>query len=658
MKKSSLILLFAAYIIGIILADTFHFQWVISFTLWSLFVLVFIILHYFGAKKIAFKPWITCSILLIFLSSGTVNYTLKLPQNYSNEFSAHFLLKDQLVGEVIDYQKGKGDYDKAIIAVDQVIKPHKSLNVKGKLLCYVKSQDHDLFEGAVIQFQPNLQRIKNKNNPGEFNAERYWEIRGIQQMSFINDNQIIRLGETVTFKRFWTNSRNYLKSVIQNRVSPKNQGLMIALVLGDKSDLKAESRSQFANAGAMHVLAVSGMHVGILLGILTFLFKHIKPFRKRNLYLYVSLAILWAYAFLTGLPASVFRAVMMFTILGIGQIAGRRLFSLFNIFASALILLIIDPTLLFNIGFQLSYLAVLSIGIFYQPIRNLYQSKYLIPRKLWEGIAIGFAAQIGTVPISLYYFNQFPNYFLLSNIGILLIASAAMISVLALLVFHWVPLLSDIFVYISEYIFSIFNGFIEWINTLPGVISIGFSPSLTLVSLIYIGIILSWFFWKRQNIKYFIINLSALFICLVSLIISREINKSKKELVFINHYENVMFIKENRKLWVIHNEHLSNVKSLEYLIKGYEGKAGIMAKVTPIKRNESLIISDDIQVTSTKDRINLSYYGQNYILPTKQRLTTLRKEDIIIKGDWNTFFPKDKAQISTSDKAYVVNNNP
>src|SRR5690554_5649590 len=244
---------------------------------------------------------------------------------------------------------------------------------------------------------------------------------------------------------------------------------------------------------------------------------------------------LWCFAFLTGMSASVVRAVMMFSIMGFGQLMGKKFFGLHAIFASALLLLIFNPLVLFDIGFQLSYLAVLGISLFYQPIVKLFTSSHKIINWFWQGTVIGIAAQIGTVPISLIYFNQFPNYFLLTNIGLLVLAFIAFIGVLVLFISHLIPMLVDALSYLVNLIFDILTYFITWINSLPGEVSTGFTPHILQVALLYIAILFSLYQWQKGNFKKFIFTVLFLFVLSVSLIYNRENNKFKKELIVLNH---------------------------------------------------------------------------------------------------------------------------
>ena len=655
MIKSSVFTALSAFLIGIFAGDYLDIHWVLIFTIWATFLLILIVLLKFGKQVFFFKKWIIWCVVMVLFFSGMLGYQLKMPISFEQNYNRLYLENDRLIGQIIDYQKGKGDYDKAIISVKQIVKPHTNVYAQGQILCYIKVSSKVFSEGSVVLLEPELRPIKNKNNPGEFDAEKYWKVKGINKISFLSDENVSELGFIESFSGFWTKSREYLINILKEKISEENQGLVVALTLGDKSKLSIEKRNHFANAGAMHVLAVSGMHVGILLGFLQWIFFLIKPFRKRNLYLYFALILIWAFAFLTGMSASVSRAVAMFSILAIGQLMGKKFFGLQAIFSSALILLIINPLLLFDIGFQLSYLAVLGIAFFYQPIINLVHFRYKIFNYFWKGTAIGIAAQIGTLPLTLYYFNQFPNYFFLTNIGLLILASVALISVVILFLFHAVPYLSDFLGDAVNIIYDTLNNFIKWINSLPGEVSTGFTPNIFQVTSLYLVLIFTFYIWKKRKLNAFRFGITLLFILGISLIVNREHNKSKEELIVLNHYRKSVLFKTNRKLYFIYDDsEVTTKKSISYLLGGYENSVGLKAEILPLSIGEELNFDNEIYFQSSKDGWLINYVNTRYLLAntiTNQQESLKYK---IVKGAWNTFLENEKVDLSKTKKALII----
>ncbi|WP_123776136.1 ComEC/Rec2 family competence protein [Brumimicrobium aurantiacum] len=637
-------------------ASYFDVHWIFIFTSWATALVAFIFLSQFGRQVYFFRRWINLNIVVLLFLSGFLGYQLNSPFTYKYNFNDIAIENDYFIGEITEYQEGKKAFDKVIINVQQIVKPHSNLYAQGELLCYINSDSISISEGHVILFQPVITPIKNKGNPGEFDAEKYWNVKGINSMAFLDGTTIQILDYNYTFSNFWSASRQYFVNVIQTYVSKENQGLVIALTLGDKSKLSIEKRNQFANAGAMHVLAVSGMHVGILLAFLQWIFFLIKPLRKRSLYLYFALIFIWAFAFLTGMSASVSRAVTMFSILAIGQLMGYKFFNLHAIFASAFFLLIFNPHFLFDIGFQLSYLAVLGIAFFYKPIYKVFNFRYKVFNYFWQGTVIGIAAQIGTLPLTLYYFNQFPNYFFLTNIGLLVLASVSLISVVVFLLLHWVPVVVDWLAFVVDFIFDVLSGFIKFINTLPGEVSIGFTPHYFHVLLLYLFTVLTFYFWNKSKELYFRFSLIGLFIIALFLIFDREMNKSKRELVVFNHYNKSVVIKENRQMFLLYDATKpQSESSINFLISGYQNSVGVNCKKIPIRKGDVFDLENNIMVESQADGWNIRYYDKKIFLTNTETLKDSTEQLLIVDGPWNYAFNFKNADYSVNDKALNLN---
>ena len=295
-----------------------------------------------------------------------------------------------------------------------------SKNISGRVFLYVpkKWADLNLKTGDVILFKTQFQAIEPPKNPNEFDYQNYMHL-----------HQVYWQGYAAEFKRLSRDDssipgqvdqlRNTLLGVIQSLdLSEEEKAVSSALLLGYRYNLSNETERAFAGAGAMHVLAVSGLHVGILYMITAFLLKLDKRKRHRNHWSKVAmvLIIIWSYALLTGLSPSVNRAALMFTFVSLGALIKRQPSTYQAILSSAFVLLIYNPNNLFEVGFQLSYAAVFGI-LYIQP--KLY---YLLPAKgkwydkIWAITTVSIAAQVATFPFGLYYFHQFPLLFLVSNL--------------------------------------------------------------------------------------------------------------------------------------------------------------------------------------------------------------------------------------------------
>jgi competence protein ComEC len=316
--------------------------------------------------------------------------------------------------------------------------------VTGKvmLLLPLDSASAKLNYGDELAINSKLQPIPPSLNPYEFDYSQYLANKHIYHQLAPKPTRWYATGNNAQNRPFaWLYAtRNQALTILKNRIPDKAlNGVAAAILLGYNHSLDNETRQRYTLTGSMHVLAVSGMHVGLLCFMLWGLLQPLKAMNKLWLRLTLLLIVVWFYALITGMSASVLRAALMFSLYAIGETIKRKPDSLNIVAASALILLLWQPMHILDVGFQLSYLAVLGIIFFYNPLRNLWAIKQPAPRFLWEGTCISIAAQLATLPMILYYFHQLPLYALVANVGMLILAPAAMISGLLLLLFNWVP---------------------------------------------------------------------------------------------------------------------------------------------------------------------------------------------------------------------------
>jgi len=325
----------------------------------------------------------------------------------------------EFVGEIVQHKKSKFDQLEVVV---QYIKSNGSFVSKQfKTILYLKNDKNvlELKAGQWIKFTTKLNSIKESKFPYAFNYAEYLQRKDIYCQGFTKPDEIkLWDSDRPTFKKFLVESRRYLKSIINTYLSNESsRGIAQALLVGDKSELNQDTYKQFSESGAVHVLAVSGLHVGILTQLLIFLSSLLPRFGKRLVkfqFLFVLTGI-WAFALVSGASPSVLRASLMFTMLLIAK-DFNLLSSTFNIlFASALVLLCLDPNQLFELGFQFSYLAVFGILLFYTPL----EKSLFIPNKglryFWQLTCVSIAAQLWVAPLSIFYFNQFPLQFILSG---------------------------------------------------------------------------------------------------------------------------------------------------------------------------------------------------------------------------------------------------
>ena len=241
-----------------------------------------------------------------------------------------------------------------------------------------------------------------------------------------------------------------------------------AMTLGYKRDIVSETRQDFADAGVSHLLAVSGLHIGFIYAALHFLCIHSTRSRWRRLLQFLLiLAGLWSYVVLCGMPASALRSGLMFTLLAIANLIRRKAVTLNSLFSAAFILLFWQPFFLFDIGFQLSFSAVLGILLFAEPLEKLLPQGGRIAEKVKKAVTVSSAAQLGTLPFCLYYFQQFPLYFPISNLLAIPMASLLVYGTLILLLVGDLPLVGQLFGQGIEAGFHLLQYGVQTISRLP-----------------------------------------------------------------------------------------------------------------------------------------------------------------------------------------------
>jgi competence protein ComEC len=347
------------------------------------------------------------------------------------------------------------------------------LQTDEKILVYFEKHNEveQLQPGDNITFSTKPRLIKNYGNPFEFDYKKYLERKNIYRQLYLSANNwenastISKPTLTIRAEQF----REKLLEIYRNQNLGKNElEILSALTLGYKRDLDRETKRVFSASGAMHILAVSGLHVGIVFWVITLLFGFLRKQKSgRLLFVIISIVLLWSYTYITGLSPSVMRASTMFTIFVIGENINRKPNSYNSLAASALFLLLFNPNNLFEVGFQLSYSAVFGI-LFLQPkLSKLITVNNKFLKFLWTLLTISIAAQIATFPITTFYFNQFPTYFWITN---LFIIPAVMILIplgILLLIVAKVPILSTAISAILQFIIKWCYAILSQIEQFP-----------------------------------------------------------------------------------------------------------------------------------------------------------------------------------------------
>ncbi|MDA3953606.1 MAG: ComEC/Rec2 family competence protein [Bacteroidales bacterium] len=568
------------------------------------------------------KIWgVLVSLVLFFSGMQLVNINQQNTINFNNT-------KYTFVATLIEQPEEKEKVVKAIVKIDCIKDSVLWIRNNSKILCYFQkdSLTLNLNLGDQLIVQSHLNEIKHSGNPYSFNYKNYLSFKEIYNQCYVKaDNFKIIAHDKGSIIRILSNrTRQKLLNIYQlNDISGDEFAVLSALTLGYKSELTPELKESFSASGAMHILAVSGLHVGIIFIILC---KLLFPLQKNKygkiLQSIIIIAVLFFYAFLTGLSDSVLRATIMFSFISLGKMFTRQVNIYNTISASAFILLIINPYSIMNVGFQLSFAAVISIVFFQPKIYSLLSFKNKLPDYIWQLISVSIAAQIGTFPITIYYFEQFPAYFILTNILIIPTATLIVYGAILLFILSFSNLLS---IYISKglsFITFLLNSSVNFIEQLPyskiDELNIDGSELTILIILIF-------------SISFFIITKKLHFLkysgwVLLGLMfynISSNYLKSKKSILTVHNISGISainIIEKNNTLFFCNKEMDLNEKNIKYNIAPLWQEYGIDEEsIIPLQlckstnyftfKNKRIlqIKSNTINKYIPKEKINIDY---------------------------------------------------
>jgi competence protein ComEC len=531
--------------------------------------------------------------------------------------------------------------------------------VSGKVVLYVSKKTIDKIPwlyGDRLLVKGTPQVLKPPANPNEFDFRRFLSFRNIYHQQFLQATQIQFVAPSARkgFIYYSHRVRDWATMVIESSIrGTQNQAVAMALILGVTEGIDTELLNAYAASGAMHVLAVSGMHVGIIYVIILFLFKPIKKYRWSPwLVAGISIFLLWAFAFVTGLSPSVLRAVTMFSFVALAKPLGWRT-NIYNTLAtSAFVLLLYDPFLIMSVGFQLSYLAVLGIVYLQKPLYNLWVIDSAIGNWVWEITCISIAAQIATFALGMLYFHQFPVYFLVSNLFVIPLSTAVLVGGIVLLAVSWVSPLADLIGWLLQWLIELLNWTVMVTEKLPYSIISGIYVT-TFQCWLIIGILISFVLLLHYRNRKWIWLTSAL----CSTLIASQV------LHLINTYNTQQFIVYS----------ISNHSAIEWIARGKSFYLADSALQNDYERTRFHVLPNRLQrgVTETQTQIpfsqnthGIAYYFWNSksiaVLDRKQPVPPLPIDYLVVSNnalllrDTSVLRPNIKIILDGTNSSYYI----
>jgi len=607
----------------------------------SITTITFFLIPFFERYKLSALSGL--AVTLLFIALGGLLSWYKNIQHDKNWFGKKYKYENALIITLIENPVEKTKSYKANASVNYILENDSCIKTKGTIILYFKKDStlSTLEYGSQLIITKPLQEIKNSGNPGGFDYKRYSLFQGITHQVYLKQDEfeILSTINKNFVQQFLNKSRTKVLSILRKNIKgEKELGLAEALLIGYKDDLDKTLVQSYSNTGVVHVIAISGLHLGLIYWLLILLFK---PLQKRKIN---SVAIgwlrpifiltgLWLFSLLAGAQPSVLRSAVMFTCIVLGDSFARRS-SIYNTLAlSALLLLCINPHWLWDVGFQLSYAAVLSIVIFMQPIYNLFYTKNKILDLILKLNAVTIAAQILTVPLSIYHFHQFPNYFLLTNFLAVPLSSLIVLGEILLCVVSFIPVIAIFIGKILSLLIWIMNSYIERIEILPFSLLDGLQISI-LQTILLFGVAAGFGFWlmekSKAGLKY---ALAALFGFVVLRTISFIQADNRQQLIVYNvPQKRAIDLIDGRKYFFVGD---SDLLADDFIRNFHIKPSRVLHRIEPAINFENYQQPENLIIYNSKKIMTLS--ETKYFSPLGEKIPV---DLLLISGNPKLYFNK------------------
>ncbi|MEO7309443.1 MAG: ComEC/Rec2 family competence protein [Chitinophagaceae bacterium] len=481
----------------------------------TFFVMVAFVFSVFSTTRTAVAFGICLQLLFMSLGSlvvwqnDTRSHSSSITKKYSDSAILVATLQEPLVEKAKSYKAE---------ATVQIFATNNLQPVKGNIIVYLQKDSNGITPGLgygnQLVFKKPLQLIQNAGNPGGFDYQRYCAFHNVYYQVFLKDGdyEMTAARQVTPFRQMLFDLQKWVLSAFKKFVpGSKESGVAEALLIGYRNDLDADLVQSYSNTGVVHIIAISGMHLGLIYGLLVLLFR---PLGKSKKVLLIRagciLSLLWVFSILTGAAPSIIRSAIMFTFLVLGETQKRKASIYNNLATSALLILLFDPFALWDVGFQLSYAAVLSIAIFATPISKLWHHNNKWIRNFWQLNAVTLAAQILTYPIVAFHFHQFPNLFLFTNIVAVPLSSLILYGLLFLLAVSWIPSVATWVGMLVKWSIWAMNSFIELVSKIPFSLTDGIYFTITQAVILMLSITAASWWLLRRSPKAFVITMICL----------------------------------------------------------------------------------------------------------------------------------------------------
>jgi competence protein ComEC len=556
-----------------------------------------------GVYKWRYASGIAVSVAMLSLGYTMTFFSTDTndPHHVAHIDTAFIQKKATYIGVISDPVVIREKTVSALIQLQKVIRNDTSISAEGKVLASIvkDSSSEALQYGDKVVFSGVVMLYEEPKNPDQFNYKSYQALHHIYHRVYLRggDWQVTATDQgNALLARIYT-VRTYFLSLIKQTVSGTNElAVATAIMLGYRDYVTDEVMQAYAGSGVLHVLSVSGLHVAVLYYVLSILLGWMD--RRRRLEILkgiIVIIIMLFYAGLTGLSPPVLRSVWMFTLITIARLLDRDV-SMYNVLGvSCLALLIWDPYYIADVGFQLSYIAVVGIVYLYPMFHGLLSLPSFSFRRpfgfisrvlnysfdfVWGLIFVSIAAQLATFPVSLYYFHTFPNFFLLSNLLVIPLSNFVLISGMALFAVGWCHWLLSYAGWVFDHLLIVLNRVVFWVDGLPFALSRGTVVSVFEMIFLYAVIMMACWFIADRRAKVLLTTLiCALILCMAFSVGSIQRDQTKKLVVYhVSGKKAIAFIIQRKAYYDFDSALINNEMLMRYNVRDHWWQCGVAAE--------------------------------------------------------------------------------
>ena len=607
----------------------------------SFFSLLVAFILNFRNKVIKTSFVFTIASLLVAFAIGNFTATIhQVEQDEKHFTNSNLISENEATIRVVVTEKWKPTAKHYRFLVEIVSIDNQAL--RGKLLVNIRKEKttKEIIVGSKLALFAKIIPLQKPFNPDQFDYGSFLKNKSIYAQTYVEDATLKVLPSTE--KNFY-----YYSAIFRNRVmanlqksdfDAKELSVVHALILGQKQDLDPTVLQNYQYAGAVHILSVSGLHVGFVLLFLNFILKVFPNTpRYRLSKMIVVILVLWCFALVAGFSPSVVRSVTMFSFVAMGMYVRRKTYIFYTFYCSIFVILLFEPSFLFDVGFQLSYLALFFILWLQPEFEKLWQPKNKVANHFWQVFTITLAAQLGTVPLSLYYFHQFPGLFFVTNLLIMFLMSVIMgIGLFFVIIAFWTAI-PAIIANVLEKLIWVLNFIIEKIASFESFIFKDISFDFWMLTTLYFSVFaFGWIYIHRTYKTTVVFLVSILFFQLSYFYFDYNSNNEEEFLVFHERNGSLILERNGSKLTVFSDSKDSSNIMHDRNIASYTVANGTVVKQVRAIPNlmtfhsKNVLILDSTTVFMPDLKPNVLLIRQSPKVNFERILSTYKPEIVIV----------------------------